>query len=160
MLGKKLLQNNKILVLPFGGGEDIESFLNIDYFDNSNRPLFLIIDSDKQENNEEKQNERALNFKNTKQNGKSYVIYKSCIENYYHPRTFERVYNLEENIFEFFNANDNVRKIIKRIVEEKQLGKKNIKEKNNFKIFNEMNKVEFEEIVEQELIEFLREITD
>src|SRR5690606_32260202 len=28
MLGTRLLQNEKILVLPFGGGEDIQSFLN------------------------------------------------------------------------------------------------------------------------------------
>jgi putative ATP-dependent endonuclease of OLD family len=160
VLNKNLLKNNKILVLPFGGGEDIESFLNIDYFDNSNRALYLIIDSDKQENNEEKQHQRALNFKDTKPNGKSYVISKSCIENYYHPRTFERVYNLEPNTFKFFEANDNVRRVIKSIVEEKQLGKKNIKEKNNFRVFDEMTKEEFEEIIELELIDFLKEITE
>jgi predicted ATP-dependent endonuclease of OLD family len=45
-LDKNLLNNNKILVLPFGGGEDIESFINIDYFDKSQRDLFLIIDSE------------------------------------------------------------------------------------------------------------------
>lgn len=154
----KLLHNNKILVLPFGGGEDIESFLNIDYFDQSNRELYLIIDSDKQENNEEKQKGRALSFNQSKQNAKSYVLYKSCIENYYHPRAFERVYGLEENVFEHFKEGDNATTIIKKIVEEKQLGKKQIKGKNNFKIFNEMTKEEFEEVAEPDLIDFLKAI--
>ena len=156
LLDKSLLQNNKILVLPFGGGEDIESFLNIDYFDNSNRALYLIIDSDKQENNQEKQKQRAINFK-TKPNGKAYVINGSCIENYYHPRAIERAYNLKENTFNFFEDNQNVGKIIKETI--KDLGNKNIKEKNNFKIFNETTKEEFEEVIEKELIEFLTEIT-
>ncbi|RXG30693.1 ATP-dependent nuclease [Leeuwenhoekiella marinoflava] len=158
LIGSKLLQNNKILVLPFGGGEDIESFLNIDYFDSSNRGLYLIIDSDKKENKQDKQNQRAEIFR-AKSNGNAYVISKSCIENYYHPRAFERVYELEENTFDFFTEDENVRITIKHIIEEKTLKNKNIKEKNNFRIFNETTKVEFEEIVEQELIDFLKEIT-
>ncbi len=159
LVGKKLLQNNKILVLPFGGGEDIESFLNIDYFDNSNRDLYLIIDSDKKENKQDKQNQRAESFE-TKPNSKAYVISKSCIENYYHPRAFERVYELDENTFDFFDENENVRNTIKKVVEEKELRNKNIKEKNNFRIFNETSREEFEDIVEQDLIDFLKEITD
>lgn len=158
LLDKSLLQNNKILVLPFGGGEDIESFLNIDYFDKSNRALYLIIDSDKKENNQEKQKQRAINFK-TKPNGKAYVINRSCIENYYHPRAIERAYNLKENTFNFFGDNENVRKIIKQTIKDKDLGNKNIKEKNNFRIFNETTKDEFNEIIEKELIDFLKEIT-
>jgi predicted ATP-dependent endonuclease of OLD family len=40
LLNFDLIGNPKILVLPFGGGADIDSFLNIDYFDNSNRIYF------------------------------------------------------------------------------------------------------------------------
>jgi len=107
------LQNEKILVLPFGGGEDIDSFLNIDYFDNSGRALYLVIDSDKHTNNNEKQNQRAQDFSDRKTNGKAYVLNKSCIENYYHPRAFERYYGLEENSFTSLGEADNVKAIIK-----------------------------------------------
>lgn len=158
LIGSGFLNNEKILVLPFGGGEDIESFLNIDYFDKSGRQLFLLIDSDKQENNELKQQKRANDFRKNKEKGLSYVIKKSCIENYYHPRAIERVYKLEENTFAFFTDDDNVRKVIKNTIEEKTLGNKNIKEKNNFKVFNEMTKNEWEDVVEKELIEFLKKI--
>ena len=158
ILAKNLISNNKILVLPFGGGEDIESFLNIDYFDSSNRDLYLIIDSDKQENNEPKQVKRAFDFVSSKSKAKSYVIKKSCIENYYHPRAFERLYSLDTNTFDFFNDEDNARKVIKQVVIDKNLKNKNIKEKNNLKIFEEMTKEEFEEVVEQELVDFIKEI--
>jgi hypothetical protein len=121
--------------------------------------LYLLIDSDKQENKGAKQNLRAENFCNTKEKGKAYVILKSCIENYYHPRAIERVYNLEEDTFDIFSEEENVRKTIKRIIAEKELGNKNIKEKNNFRVFNECSKEEFEEIIEEELLDFLREIT-
>lgn len=160
LIGANLLQNKKVLVLPFGGGEDIESFLNIDYFDNSNRALYLIIDSDKHLNNGEKQNQRAEDFKNSKVNGSAYVLFKSYIESYYHPRAFERVYELPANSFDYFGEDENVRSIIKQVVQEKGLGNKNIKEKNNFRIFNETTREEYEEIVEPELIAFLTEITN
>jgi predicted ATP-dependent endonuclease of OLD family len=160
ILGRNLLQNNRILVLPFGGGADIESFLNIDYFDNSDRDLYLIIDSDKHLNKHEKQLQRAESFRNTKEKGKAYVLSKSYIESYYHPRAFERVYQLPENSFDFFEEDENIRTTIKQIVKEKNFANKNIKEKNNFRIFNETTKEEFTEIVEPELIDFLTEITN
>lgn len=155
LLGFNLIGNPKILVLPFGGGTDIDSFLNIDYFDNSGRKLHLIIDSDKQENNQEKQNQKAADYINRKANSFSYVIKGSCIENYYHPRSIERVYSCETNTFPNFSENDNVRTIIKNVIIEKALGNRNIKEKNNFLIFNDMNKEEWEEVVEQGLLDFL-----
>ena len=159
LLGISLLKNNKILLLPFGGGEDIESFLNIDYFDNSKRALYLIIDSDKKENNQEKQKQRAVSF-TKKPNAKAYLINGSCIENYYHPRAIERVYALKENTFNFFRDDESVSKTIKQIITDKSIGNKKIKEKNNFKIFNEITENEFNEIIEKELIEFLREIVN
>lgn len=158
LLGASLTKNPRVLVLPFGGGADIESFLNIDYFDNSGRTLHLIIDSDKQENNLEKQEGRAKNFRDGKDLGKAFVIKKSCIENYYHPRAIERVYELENNTFNYFGDADNARKVIKQIILEKELNNKNIKEKNNFKVFALMTAEEWEEIVEQEMKDFLTEI--
>jgi len=155
VLDADLLKNNKILVLPFGGGEDIESFINIDYFDNTGRDLFLIIDSDKHNSKEEKQKKRIDDF-NKKEKGNGYLLNKSCIENYYHPRAFERVYSLSENTFDFFNENENASETIKKIIKDENL--KNIKVKNNLLVFEEMTKEEWEEVVEPELLNFLREI--
>ena len=154
ILNKNLLDNNRILVLPFGGGEDIESFINIDYFDSSGRDLFLIIDSDKHQNNEKKQQQRVEKF-NKKEKGKAYMLQKSCIENYYHPRAIERVYSLPENTFDFFSANENVKSVMLDIIQKNDLNSKNIKIKNNTKIFEEMKKEEWDEVLETELINFL-----
>jgi predicted ATP-dependent endonuclease of OLD family len=148
----KSLKREKILVLPFGGGEDIESFLNIDYFDKSGRELYLIIDSDKHLGNEEKQKQRAEDFKK-KPKSKSYVLFRSCIENYYHPCAIQRVYKLPENTFGHIKPEDNARSYIKSVVAAK--GLKNIKEKNNFNVFWEMTEAEWKEVVEPELVEFL-----
>jgi AAA15 family ATPase/GTPase len=155
LLGFNLIGNPKILVLPFGGGADIDSFLNIDYFDKSGRNLFLLIDSDKQENKEAEQNRKAQSFSNRKANAKSYIIYRSCIENYYHPRCIERMYNCDEGVFPHFTPEDNARTVIKAVIAENELRNKNIKEKNNFNIFGNMAKEEWQEVVEQELLDFL-----
>jgi len=160
LLGFNLIGNPKNLVLPFGGGADIDSFLNIDYFDNSGRKLFLLIDSDKQESNQDKQYHKASEYTKRKPNSYSYVIKGSCIENYYHPRCIERVYNCDENTFDFFNDNDNVRKVIKTVISDKELGNRNIKEKNNFLVFNSMRQSEWEELVELELLEFLSKLNN
>ena len=152
LLDKSILRREKILVLPFGGGEDIESFLNIDYFDNSGRELYLLIDSDKHKSNEDTQRQRAEEFK-SKPKSNSYVLSRSCIENYYHPRAFERVYELPENTFEFIKPEGDARNYIKSVVAEK--GLKNIKEKNNFSIFSEMTEDEWKEVAEHELTDFL-----
>jgi putative ATP-dependent endonuclease of the OLD family len=157
VIWKKLIDNEYILVLPFWWGEDIESFLNIDYFEKSWRELFLIIDSDKHVNNEAKQQQRIVDFCN-KPNKKWYILNKSCIENYYHPRVIERLYSLDPNIFDFFADDEKVRDTIKEKIKEKSLEWKQIKEKNNIKIFESTTKEEFDEIVEAELIDFLKEI--
>lgn len=157
LIGSGLQGNKKILVLPFGGGEDIESFLNIDYFDNSGRELFLILDSDKHTNQEAKQGQRATEFEK-KPKGKAFVINKSCIENYYHPRAVERVYGLPANTFDFIKPEENARKTIKDVIAAKTLQNKNIKEKNNFKVFGAMTKDEWTEIIETDLLQFLQTI--
>jgi putative ATP-dependent endonuclease of OLD family len=160
LLNSTLINNKKILILPFGGGEDIESFLNIDYFDNSNRALYLIVDSDKHVNKSEKQYKRAQKFEEDKPMGKAFVLEKSCIENYYHPRAIERLYALDANVFDFFKDDDHARNVMKLVISEKGLINKNIKEKNNFDIFNEMTLEEWVETVEEGLKNFLAEIVD
>jgi len=159
LLDKELLNNDRILVLPFGGGEDIDSFLNIDYFDNSGRKLYLIIDSEKHTNNFEKQAQRATAFKKTKDKGHAYVLQKSCIENYYHPQAFERLYDLEENSFNFIGDAENARQTIKKYKIDNSITK-NIKEKNNLELFKLMTKEEWQEVIESELIKFMKEIID
>jgi len=154
-----LLGNDRLLVLPFGGGEDIDSFLNIDYFDHSDRKLFLLIDSDKHTGNHQKQLDRAQQFKVNKNRGSAYVINKSCIENYYHPRAFERTYRLTTNTFPELSAEDNVRAVIKQYKASHE-PQANIKEKNNFDVFAQMTKQEWEHVVEQELIDYLVQILD
>lgn len=156
LLDFNLIGNPKVLVLPFGGGTDIDSFLNLDYFDNSGRKLFLLIDSDKQQNKQESQNQKAQDFINRKKNAQAYVIFKSCIENYYHPRCIERVYDCEEGTFPDFRPEDNVRTVIKNVIAEKELGNRNIKEKNNFNVFENMTVEEWQEVVEEELLDFLK----
>lgn len=155
LLDFNLIGNPKVLVLPFGGGADIDSFLNLDYFDNSGRKLFLLIDSDKQQNKQDSQHQKAQDYINRKQNAQAYVIFRSCIENYYHPRCIERVYDCELETFPNFTPEDNVKTLIKNIVSEKGLGYKNIREKNNFKIFENMTVEEWQEVVEEELLDFL-----
>src|SRR5690606_19424331 len=156
LLDFNLIGNPKVLVLPFGGGTDIDSFLNLDYFDNSGRKLFLLIDSDKQQNKQESQNQKAQDFINRKKNAQAYVIFKSCIENYYHPRCIERVYDCEEGTFPDFRPEDNVRTVIKNVIAEKELGNRNIKEKNNFNVFENMTVEEWQQVIEKELLDFLK----
>lgn len=159
LIESSLIGDDKILVLPFGGGEDIDSFLNIDYFDNSGRELFLLIDSDKHQNNLQKQEARAERFRTNKDNGSSYVLRRSCLENYYHPRAFERTYGLVAGSFPDIADEDNARIVIKEY-RANNSAPANIKEKNNFDVFSEMTKVEWEAMVEQELIDFLRGIVN
>jgi hypothetical protein len=80
----------------------------------------LVIDSDKHQNKSEKQEERAANFRETKRDGHAYVLKRSCLENYYHPRTFERVYNLPENSFSSIDEEENARSVIKQYLTAKR----------------------------------------
>lgn len=158
MLGFNLIGSPKILVLPFRGGADIDSILNIDYFDKSGRKLFLLIDSDKQQNNQDSQNQKAQDYIARKPNALAYVIRRSSIENYYHPRYIERMYGCDENTFPHFAEHDKARIVIKIVIAEKDLGNKNIKEKNNFTIFGNMTETEWREVIEPELLTFLSQL--
>lgn len=152
---QKVLAKNleeKVLVLPTGGSS-IDSFINITYFKKNGRELFLIIDSDKglSIKNPEKptiQKRTADNFGNNF--GKAYLLKKSNIESYFHPRAIERKYNhLEMGSIDFFKDDEDLKDFFKE---------KGINKKHNTDIFNLMSKEEFEEVVEQELIDFLAEV--
>lgn len=150
ILCKKLLEKNlenNTLVLP-AGGSSVDSFINIEYFKKNGRELFLILDSDKglktiQPN---KPIIQLNSFQNFNQNfGKAYLLKKSNIENYLHPRAIERKFNYQSDSIHFFKDEENLKKIYK---------------KHNIEIFELMSKEEFEEVIEKELIEFLREIVN
>lgn len=152
LLGRNL--EEKILVLPTGGSS-VDSFINITYFKKNGRELILIIDSDKglSFKNPEKpiiQEKTVSNF--TESFGKAYLLKKSNIESYLHPRAIERRYNhLAENSIHFFADDEDLKDFFKE---------KRINKKHNTDIFNSMTKEEFEEVIEQELIDFLNEVTN
>jgi putative ATP-dependent endonuclease of OLD family len=152
LFGKNL--EDKVLVLP-SGGSSIDSFINISYFKKNGRDLYLILDSDKglSKKNPEKpliQAKSILNFNNGF--GKGYALKKSNIESYFHPLALKRFYpHLDDVEVPFFEDNQDLSIYF---MENK------ISKKQNTKIFNEMTKEEFEEITEQELIDFLMEITN
>jgi predicted ATPase len=157
ILCKKLLEKNlenNTLVLP-AGGSSVDSFINIEYFKKNGRELFLILDSDKglktiQPN---KPIIQLNSFQNFNQNfGKAYLLKKSNIESYFHPRAIERRYNLESDSMDFFGDEEDLKEFFSN--------NKKINKKHNIEIFELMSKEEFEEVIEKELIEFLREIVN
>lgn len=152
VLGKNL--DDKILTLPTGGSS-IDSFINITYFKKNGRELILIIDSDKglSVKNPEKpiiQQRTASHFQENF--GKSYLLKKSNIESYFHPRAIERRYNhLEAGSIHYFSDDEDLKELFKE---------KGINKKHNIDIFNSMSKEEFEEVLERELIDFLKNILE
>jgi len=151
VLGKNL--DEKILILPTGGSS-IDSFINITYFKKNGRELLLILDSDKGLSVRDPkkpllQTEIAVNF--AANFGKTYLLKKSNIESYFHPRAIERRYNhLEVGSIHFFADDEDLKDLFKE---------KGINKKHNIDIFKSMTKEEFEEVLEQELIDFLKKIT-
>lgn len=146
--------DDKVLVLPTGGSS-IDSFINIAYFKKNGRELFLILDSDKglSIKNPEKpriQADSITNFNNDF--GKGYALKKSNIESYFHPSALKRFYNHLIGIDIPFFEDD---KDLSTYFKENRISKK-----HNTKIFNLMSKEEFEEVVEQELIDFLKVLTN
>jgi predicted ATP-dependent endonuclease of OLD family len=145
---------NKVLVLPTGGSS-IDSFINISYFKKNGRALFLILDSDKglAENNPEKiaiQQKRTQRFNDNF--GQSYLLKKSNIESYLHPRAIERRYNnIEQNEIHFFDDDENLNSFFKE---------KGISKKHNIQIFEQMTKAEFKEVVEVDLVNFLKDVVE
>ncbi|MFB9271043.1 MULTISPECIES: ATP-dependent nuclease [Flavobacteriaceae] len=151
----ELLEKNleeKALILPVGGSS-VDSFVNISYFKNNGRDLFLILDSD-----------RGLSVKDPKKPliqiksaenfndhfGKSYLLKKSNIESYFHPRALERNYrHIANGSMHFFEDDEYLNDFFRD---------NGINKKHNTAIFNEMSKEEWSEVIEDDLIDFLNGI--
>ncbi|MGV0966978.1 hypothetical protein [Empedobacter falsenii] len=79
--------------------------------------------------------------------GKAYSLKKSNIEYYFHPEALKRYYfHLKEDNLEFFKDDEDLDGYFKE---------KRIKKKHNVEIFNLMTKEEWQEVVEEELLDFL-----
>ena len=153
----KVLSRNledKVLVLPTGGSS-IDSFINISYFKKNGRDLFLILDSDKGiafKNPEKPLKQQSTVDSFNEKFGISYLLNKSNIESYLHPRAIERRYHhLEEGSIHFFDDDEYLVDFFKE---------NRISKKHNTQIFDLMTKEEFEEVIEEEFLDFLKEITN
>ncbi|PCJ81191.1 MAG: hypothetical protein COA49_05640 [Bacteroidetes bacterium] len=152
LIGKDL--EEKVLILPVGGSS-VDSFVNISYFKNNGRDLFLILDSDKgllirDPRKPEIQIKSSDNF--NENFGKSYLLKKSNIESYFHPRALERNYHhIKNDSLHFFDDDEDLKEFFKE---------KGINKKHNVNIFNEMTKEEWEAVIEEELVEFLTELVN
>lgn len=144
----------KVLVLPTGGSS-VDSFINISYFKENGRELFLLLDSDKglsaiEPNKPIIQAETISNF--NAHFGEGYALQKSNLESYFHPRALESHYNhLAANEIHFFGDDEYLKIFFKD---------KGINKKHNIDIFNSMSKEQFEEVLEQDLINFLKKIVN
>lgn len=156
LIGKSIIDDESILALP-GGGDSLEDIINIDYFTDTGRKLYLLIDSDKhQEESIQAKNQKRLESFENLDNAKGYILKKACIENYYHPKAFERVYpELPTGSCVVFADDDHVKNKLRVLMDVTGI---QIKFKNGHKIFSETRKEEWEEIVENELVEFLKEV--
>lgn len=157
VLGRSIIDNASVLALP-GGGDSLEDIINIDYFTKTGRKLYLIADSDKHldKSKQDKNKERVRKFE-TNSDAKGYLLKKACIENYYHPRAFERIYaDLPTGSCSEYSEDDNVNNRLRLLMDSSGI---QIKLKNNLDVFEETTSDEWKEIVEDELIEILSELT-
>lgn len=157
LIGKPILNNGRILALP-GNGDSLDDIINIDYFTRTGRNIYLLTDSDKHLNEDiQKERQKRIDCFESHKNAKGYLLKKSCIENYYHPRAFERFYSsLPAGSCSFFADNDNVNEKLKKLINDTGI---QIKLKNCHEVFAETTKEEWEEIIEDDLVEFLKELT-
>jgi predicted ATP-dependent endonuclease of OLD family len=144
----------KVLVLPTGGSS-VDFFINISYFKENGRELFLLIDSDK--GLTEKEPKKPILQTSTVDDfntnfGSGYALKKSNLESYFHPRALENNYHhLSDNEIHFFADDEYLKDFFKE---------KGINKKHNIDIFSSMTKEQFEEVLEPELIDFLNNITE
>jgi predicted ATP-dependent endonuclease of OLD family len=152
ILGRNL--EDKVLVLTCGGSS-VDSFINISYFKKNGRDLFLILDSDKGLSVRDPkkpviQTDTLASF--NAEFGKGYLLKKSNIESYYHPTTLKAYYHhLKDKEIEIFGDDQDLKAYFKE---------NGISKKDNIKIYSIMTKEEWNEVVEPELIDFLKSITD
>lgn len=163
LVAQKILGNNlksdDVLCLPIGGKECLEYFVNIDYFNNSGKKIFLILDKDSHlaQVDQDKQVERRDEFIK-KKNSSAYILERACIENYYHPRAFERFYSLSQDSLSDFPANANIRELVKKIREENPNA--HISGKNDFGVWREMTTEEWNQLIEDDLKDFINNIIE
>jgi len=80
--------------------------------------------------------------------GKAYSLKKSNIEYYFHPSALKRYYyHLKDEEIEIFKDDEDLVDYFKD---------KRINKKHNVEIFNSMTKNEWQEVVEEELLDFLK----
>lgn len=140
-----------ILILPCGGSS-VESFINIEYFKKNGRELFLILDSDKGLKVRDPKKpvlQQQLVDKFNSDFGKAYSLKKSNIEYYFHPDALKRYYHLKDEDIEIFEDDADLKEYFKE---------KRIIKNHNVNIFESMTFQEWESVVEQELLDFLRKL--
>lgn len=141
-----------VLILPCGGSS-VESFINIEYFKNNGRELFLVLDSDKGLKIRDPKKpilQQQIIDKFNVDFGYAYALKKSNIEYYYHPNALKRHYfHLKDEDIEFFEDDVDLKDYFKQ---------KGINKNNNVKIFEAMTPEEWNEVVEPELLDFLKKL--
>lgn len=139
-----------ILILPCGGSS-VESFINIEYFKKNGRELFLILDSDKGLKVRDPKKpilQQQLIDKFNSDFGRAYSLKKSNIEYYFHPEALKRYYfHLKDEQIEMFRDDEDLKDYFKD---------KKINKNHNVDIFEKMTPEEWAEVVEPELLDFLR----
>ncbi len=152
VLGKDV--EEKVLILPCGGSS-VDSFINISYFKKNGRDLFLILDSDKglSERDPKKPLMQAETISSFNSDfGKGYILKKSNIESYFHPQALRAFYHhLKDKEIKIFEDNQDLKEYFKE---------NGINKKDNIKIYNSMTVEQWNEIIEPELIDFLKQITE
>lgn len=152
MIAKNILDMDleNILILPCGGSS-VESFINIEYFKKNGRDLFLILDSDKGLKIRDPKKpvlQQQIIDKFNRDFGKAYSLGKSNIEYYFHPSALKRHYfHLKDEAIDIFKDDEDLKDYFKE---------KGINKNHNVVIFESMTKDEWTEIVEPELLDFLK----
>jgi predicted ATP-dependent endonuclease of OLD family len=154
MIAKNILAMNmeNILILPCGGSS-VESFINIEYFKKNGRELFLILDSDKGLTLRDPKKpilQQQIIDKFNSDFGKAYSLKKSNIEYYYHPAALKRYYfHLKDEDIELFKDDEDLKEYFKE---------KGINKNHNVAIFETMTLEEWNEVLEPELLDFLKSL--
>jgi putative ATP-dependent endonuclease of OLD family len=155
----KVLNDNKIAIID-GGGESLNNFIDIKYFEKLDKKMFLIIDSDiyDPEQIKSEKTQKSLNDKiqknidlqnkfNEKTKAKCFILKKKNIDNYYHPSAIKRL-NHNFPLGDVFADNF----CYETYVKENTLNiKGKIKKKNWIEVFEQMTREEWQEVSNGEL---------
>jgi len=151
----------KILFL-FGGGKTLANFVDIDYFSQAKRKLFLILDGnlfdEKECDTQQKQSFDSLIKENgqlkvdfeKKDKASCFILKKKYIESYYHPRAIERKYGLSNKVIDYDIFPDN-KDVVRYLKDKKSKLNINLKVKGNVSVFEEMSEDEWKFVSNKEL---------